>query len=283
MLGNPVTWALHRTGFQLKAMVRDPQKARAVLPPDCELVRGDLRQVEDIRSALAGADGLFLNLSVLPASRPSDFQPEREGIAHLMAELGDSSVQCVGMTSSLVQRYQGMQGFDWWVFDLKLKAAERLKAGPVPSLLFYPSTFMENFDRGAYRRGNMIALAGDSAVPMHFIAGVDYGAQVAQAFQQFSGRSKEYVIQGPEALTADAAAQIFVRHWSGRKLVVRKLPFGLLKLMGNFGRTFNYGRHIVEALNRYPEVWEAEATWQELGPARTTLAEYAQSAGQSGG
>jgi len=36
----------------------------------------------------------------------------------------------------------------------------------------------------------------------------------------------------------------------------------------------NYGYHILEALNNYPEKMEAETTWQQLGKPKITLGEF---------
>jgi hypothetical protein len=36
----------------------------------------------------------------------------------------------------------------------------------------------------------------------------------------------------------------------------------------------NYGYHILEALNNYPEKFEAEKTWQQLGSPKITLEEF---------
>jgi hypothetical protein len=43
-----------------------------------------------------------------------------------------------------------------------------------------------------------------------------------------------------------------------------KAPIGVLKFFGNFNRKFNYGANIVDALNNYPEKFEAQKTWEEL-------------------
>ena len=36
----------------------------------------------------------------------------------------------------------------------------------------------------------------------------------------------------------------------------------------------NYAYHICEALNKYPEKFESENTWNDLGKPSITLAEY---------
>ncbi|EMR00861.1 hypothetical protein ADICEAN_04023 [Cesiribacter andamanensis AMV16] len=48
--------------------------------------------------------------------------------------------------------------------------------------------------------------------------------------------------------------------------------------MGLFGEKYHYLAKIIEALNEYPERFEGEQAWQELGRPTITLPEYAQQA-----
>lgn len=53
-----------------------------------------------------------------------------------------------------------------------------------------------------------------------------------------------------------------------------KAPVGLLKFFGKFTNKFNYGANIIEALNNYPEKFEAEKTWQDLGKPQVKFIDY---------
>jgi hypothetical protein len=57
---------------------------------------------------------------------------------------------------------------------------------------------------------------------------------------------------------------------------VIKAPLGMLKLAGRVSPKTWYGYKIVTALNNYPEQFEAEQTWNELGKPTITLATYAE-------
>lgn len=161
-------------------------------------------------------------------------------------------------------------------FEVKLRAVEQINTSDIPHTIFFASTFMESFALGAYRQGKRINLAGESKYPMYLIAAADYGKQVARSFETLSDENKEYVVQGPEAFTANQAAARFVQLYRKERLRVIKAPLGLLKFLGKFGAKFHYGAHIIEALNNYPEKFGAEATWQELGKPETTLKAFAE-------
>jgi len=160
------------------------------------------------------------------------------------------------------------------VFDLKNEAVSLVRNSGIPYTIFYPSTFMENF-MSTYRAGNRVLLAGKSEHKMYFISGEDYGRQVARSFQVLKTENKEYVVQGLEGFTADEAAEEFRKHHTSEKLTISKAPLGLLKLLGTFSQKINYGAHIIEALNKYPEKFESEKTWEELGKPVVTLKAFA--------
>lgn len=274
MIGRPVVQALHDADFEITALIRDEAKARQLLPADIRYCKGDLRNVHDVDRALKGQDGIYLNLNLNLADGKNAWHAEREGIDNIIAAAQKNNIKRIAIISSVVMNYQGMNGFHWWVFDLKKEALNKIRASGIPYTIFYPSTFMENF-MITYRKGNRILLAGTSHHKMYFIAGKDYGGWVARSFEILKKENKEYVVQGPEGYTADEAATIFIKHYTRAKLTISRAPLGVLKFVGLFNNTVNYGHHIIEALNNYPEKFEAEETWNTLGRPATTLAEYA--------
>lgn len=118
---------------------------------------------------------------------------------------------------------------------------------------------MESFDKGAYRQGNNIVLAGTSKHKMFLIAGSDYGKQVVRAFELNNG-NHEYIIQGQEGYTADEAAKFYISNYTKKRIGIMKVPIEILKFLGLFNNKFNYGANAVEALNNYSEKFETERT-----------------------
>lgn len=274
MLGKPVTRAPLDSGYAVTALVRDLTKAQAELPAGIALIKGDIRNLGDVAALLRGQDALYLNLNLRLSDPASAWHPEREGLDTILPAAREAGIQRIGLISSVVKNYQGMNGFHWWVFDMKQQAVERIKASGIPYTIFYPSTFMENFET-TYRRGRRILLAGRSKHPMYFIAGDDYGRQVARSFQLAACANKDYVVQGPDAFTADEAAAVYIRHHRREKLVITRSPHAVLKFLGRFSHTIDYGQHIIEALNEYPEKFEASETWETLGKPVVTLPHFA--------
>jgi hypothetical protein len=270
MLGLPVTKAFINAGFEVSLLVRNVDKTKTMFGSQVRIVKGDLKDTKCLKELLNGQDAVYLNLSVEQSSGKNDFQAEREGLKNILQIAKNSNIKRVGYLSSLVQFYTGI---NWWVLDIKKEAVKNIKQSGLHYSIFYPSTFMESFDQGAYRQGNSINLAGTSKYPMYLISGADYGKQVVKAFELDNGNN-DYVVQGQDGYIADDAAKLFADNYKKAKIKVVKLPFGLLKFFGRLTKKFNYAANIVDALNNYPEKFEAEKTWQDLGKPQTKFIDY---------
>jgi uncharacterized protein YbjT (DUF2867 family) len=275
MLGKPVAAQLIQSGFDVTLLARDEAKAQKLFPL-AKVVVGNVFDRSTLLHAFEQVDTVYLNLSIEQSSREKDPHAEREGIDNIISAAKEKGVKRLAYLSSLVHFYEGMNGFSWWAFRNKLSAVEKIKASGIPYSIFYPSTFMETFPY-QMMQGKKIAMLGRSVAPMWFIAAADYALQVARSFEIAGNENKEYTIQGPEAFTFDEAAKIFIDNYSKAKLSMMRLSIGLVKFLGNFVKKYNYGWHICEALNKYPEKMDSQPTWDELGKPTTRLADYAKS------
>lgn len=273
MLGTPVAKALLEAGHTVTLFGRNENKIHSIFPA-AVIAKGDVFDKGSLVKAMKGQQAVYLNLSVAQQSKQKDPQPEREGVDNIIEAAKETGIQRLAYLSSLVHLYNGMNGFGWWAFDIKHRAVERIKASGIPHSIFYPSTFMETFPY-QMMMGNKIAMLGNSEMPMWFIAAEDYAKQVVNSFAIAGNENKEYIIQGTEPFTFDEAATIFINNYSKAKLKTMKAPIGIMKFLGNFNQKMNYGWHICEALNKYPEKFETEKTWKELGKPEIMLAEYA--------
>lgn len=274
MLGKPVAKELTDAGFELTLLARDIAKTQKLFP-GLRIMQGDVFDRASLQRAFAGQDIVYLNLSVAQSSKQKHPQPEREGISNVIALARETGIRRIAYLSSLVKNYQGMNGFNWWAFDIKQKAIEVIRSSGIPYSIFYPSTFMECLDKQMLRGKNLMLVNGSKS-KMWFVAASDYGKQVAKAFRIAGNGDQEYVIQGETGYDWPEAAKIFTRNYQpGAKTM--SAPLGLLKFLGLFSRKMNYGAHICEALNKYPEKFESQRTWDELGKPGTSLERYCSS------
>ena len=275
MVGQPVARELINQNFDLTLIARDKLKT-ARLFPGTEIVQADVLHRASLLPALEGKDILYLNLSTPRNASPSQPSAEREGIRNIIAAARDAGVGRIVLLSSLVQNFNGTDGFEWWLFDVKNNAAEELKASGIPYTIFYASSFMENLDK-LMMKGNYIMLAGNSRMQMYFVAGEDYARQVARSFYRDESANREYNVQGSEAYTWDEAAKMFIDHYPHARLRTMKAPLGIFRFIGGISHLARNSYKILYALNNYEEKFCSEDTWSELGKPVITLAQYAAS------
>jgi len=271
MLGKPVALELLRAGFPVTLLARDVEKMQKLFPKT-SVVKGDVFDITSLEASMAGQEIIYLNLSVAQSSKKNEPQPEREGVNNIIEAAKKASVKRIVYLSSLIKNYEGMNGFSWWAFQIKHEAVNAIKKSGLNYSIFYPSTFMECLDKQMLQ-GTRIMLAGKSEAPMWFIAGKDYGVQVAWAMKKAGENNQEYAVQGLEPFTSDEAAKVFIENTKS-KIKIMRAPLAPLKYIGIFNQRMNYAYHICEALNKYPEKFESENTWNDLGKPSTTLAEY---------
>jgi uncharacterized protein YbjT (DUF2867 family) len=183
MLGKPVTRALAQNGFKISALVRDRLKAN--LPEGVNKIDGDIANVKSLERLLTDQDALYLNLSIKQHEKEKDFHTESEGLKNILAAARTKNLKRIVYLSSMVMRYQGMNGFHWWAFDIKQKAVQMIKDSGIPYTVFYPSNFMDNFHT-TYRSGNRILLSGTSSHKMWWVSAEDYARQVVVSLKHLS-------------------------------------------------------------------------------------------------
>lgn len=275
LLGKPVTEALIAAGFELTLLVRQVDLAKQLFP-EAKIIKGDIRNRADIETAMQGQETVFLNLSVKQTEKPNEFNAESKGLDLVLEVAQTLKIKRIAYLSSLVHLYQGMNDFDWWVFRIKQQAVQKIKNSGIAYTIFYPSIFMESIIHQS-KQGSMIALGGKSEYPMYYVAAEDYARQVAKSFEVLKeNESQDFVIQGLEAFTQEEAAQTFIRYYKKEKLRTMWAPMFVMKIMGKFSHKFDYGYHIVEALNKYPEKFDAQPTWDLLGKPSITLKDFAE-------
>ena len=270
MLGIPVTIALLDPGFAVTALVRKPDEAKRMLPAATRIVAADARDEASLKRGLAGQDALYLSLSVAPSERRGDFHTEQQGLEHILAASREAGIKRIGYLSAMVQ---DTQKSGWWVLDVWRSALLRIKSSGIPYTIFYPSNFMETLPQ-RHMMGGVFVMTGRSPHPNYWIAGRDFGRQVARPFALPAAANREYFVQGPEPMTYVEAARRFAHAAAGRPRIVR-LPLSLIRLAGVVSHPMRFNARIMRTVLRYPEVFKAEDTWRELGEPTTTIEEFA--------
>lgn len=270
MLGIPVARALRAAGFAVRALVRRPEAARRVLPEGVEIVEADVRDEESLRRGLAGMDAVHLSLSIVPGAPRGEFHTEAQGLVLILAAAKAAGIKRIGYVSALVQNSEGGA---WWVRDVWHQALLRIKTSRIPYAIFYTSNLMETLPK-RHAAGRFLLMPAGALYPNYWIAGADFGAQVARAYDRPDGESREYFMQGPEPLTYDEAAKRFA---AAKGLRVVPVPLRLLGAAGIVSPALAFNAAMMRTVLRYPEEFKATETWELLGRPTLTLEDFARS------
>ncbi|MFG2986539.1 NmrA/HSCARG family protein [Streptomyces sp. NPDC048258] len=211
--GRAVTRHLLRDGWQVRAVTRDPDGARAtaLAQAGAQVVRAQMEDVDSLAAAAEGAWGLFsVQPTVGSSGTAPDFTAEDEvrwGVnvaeaAHA-AGIGHFVFTSVAEADRHLAEKLPVNLVSKWRIE------QHIAALGLPATILRPVSFMENFTGGyALRNGNLsTGLAPD--VPQQIMAVDDVGAVAALAFS----RPQEWIdravsLAGDELTPVQIAAAI---------------------------------------------------------------------------
>lgn len=194
-IGKHVVARLNEQGLAVRAVSRDPERAKQLLPVGVEIVAGDLTNADAVTRVLQGVDKVYL------ATNGADFY---DAETNLIRGAQAASIRHIVKVSVIGA------SFDNFVVLAQAHAAieQQLAASGIPATLLRPNWFMENFFGSAstiIQQGAIYGSADEGKVA--FIDSRDTAAVAVAALTVSGHEGKEYQLSGPEALTFAEAAQ----------------------------------------------------------------------------
>ena len=194
-IGTPLTKQLQKDGFNLRVLVRQPAKAKQFFGERVEIIAGDVQDPAALTRALAGVDGVSLNVP---------WKMERSvarQVVEILAAQGRKDVHILYLSGVTV-----IPENRWFpMIDEKAQAEELLEQSGLPYTIFKPSWFMEALQ--LFVRDGRATLFGKQNLPYNFVAMADYVRLVSKAFQTEAARFQKITVNGPEALLMMDALQ----------------------------------------------------------------------------
>jgi uncharacterized protein YbjT (DUF2867 family) len=197
-VGREVVRKLLESGHRVRALARDPAKARTMLGRDVEIVAGDLRDPTSLASGLTGVERASF------ATSPSPTLHEEE--THFIDAAKAAKLDRLVKLSAF-----GIEFATDRIHRAHAQSERRLRESGIPSLLVRPVIFMSNllFETPAIRSGKLPSTFGDARVT--FVDPRDVAELIAHALLAPEPPMGTWELGGPEALSYDDLAATFGR------------------------------------------------------------------------
>jgi uncharacterized protein YbjT (DUF2867 family) len=219
-LGAPVSRILKASGFEVRVMTRDLQKARQIFGDTVDLFVGDPTDTDCLEKALEGCSGVHISLP------PEVEQQVAESAANLAPRRGVERFTYIsGATVAQQNRWFPM-------VNGKFLAEQAIRESGIPYTIFCPTWVMEILPR--FVNQGRAAIFGKQPCPYHWVAAEDLARMVASAYELPEARNKRLWIHGPEAIRMQEALQRYCLKFHPEIKQVSSMPFWLVNLLAAF-------------------------------------------------
>ena len=142
-IGRLVVDEVIRQGHVVRTLVRSPGKARQ-LPPEAQVVIGDVTQPDTLAGAVDGVDAVVLTLGSDGAGRVGAESVDYGGVRNVLAALGSRKARIALMTSIGVTNRAGAYNRATEAHDWKRRSERLLRASGSPYTIVRPGWFDNN-------------------------------------------------------------------------------------------------------------------------------------------
>lgn len=230
-VGRVVVRQLQSVGNKIYCLVRNPGRARQVLPPEVELQQGDLTDPEGFKPALKECEAVIHLVGIIFEKGRSTFERIHiKGTADLLTAASEARVtrfvhmSALGSRPGAVSRYHQTKykaeqaviqsGMDWTIFR--------------PSIIYGPRDQFVNVLARVIRWAPVIPIIGAGEGRLQPISVDNVAACFALAVGNPASHRKIYNLGGPQALTYNQICAIITNVLGKRKRTVH-IPTALVK------------------------------------------------------
>ncbi len=277
-LGIPVVKFLLKSGFEIKLIVRNRDKAKESFGSDNSLhiVEADLQDVPKLTTALADTEYLYLNLSTNAIRVNVPFSTEREGVANILSALNRDKIKQIIAISGLgaFDNVRKPDSFEFVPNIIRKQGHKLIKNSGIPFTILHCSYFADSFV--IFRRENTYSVIGDTQNPMYFTNCQDYSNCLINAIANKKAFYKEFPIQGREGIAHPEAARKFLDIYS-KNTKVTVLPGGTIRFLALFSKEMKFVKHMNDYFSKSTEAFIAEEfnTYKILGEPKFSITDYA--------
>jgi uncharacterized protein YbjT (DUF2867 family) len=202
MLGRPAAGCLQDSGWQVRVLTRDADKARRMLGSQVEIHTGNAANRSDIAAAIAGCNAVHINLT-----QDVELAATRHVIdAATQTGAGRPPLERISFVSATTA-FEANRWFE--LVDIKLRCEELLRLSGIAHTVFCPTWVMETLHNFVHGQRAVI-LVGKNPPRLHFFAAADFGRLVAASYDDTRAVGQRLFVHGPQALSLPDAIQRYL-------------------------------------------------------------------------
>jgi uncharacterized protein YbjT (DUF2867 family) len=271
-LAIPVLNALLANGFQVKAVVRNPEKARALLPAPVEIVKAELTDVASLAAAFRKTDAVYINLSMEITRTDLPFNTEREGVQNIVEAAKLNGVQQILKIGALGSYPLATHvSTNTAQNTVRMQGHQIIAQSGIPFTIFHPSSFIDNLFW--MMKNNKVRWIG-KPVDHYWTNTVDYARQVVAAIGNPKAMNQHYAIQGTERLSYLAIEDRLKKSFDPA-FRIQATPVGMISFMGLFHARMKFVGQLFRYFENNPENFYGQQAWDDLGKPVVSVEELA--------
>jgi uncharacterized protein YbjT (DUF2867 family) len=232
-VGGHLIGRMRQDGIPVRAIVRDPDKARALKLIGVDVVKGDLSDTASLKKAATGVERVIHLVGIIQEGPGATFQGVHvDGTRHVMETAKKAGVRHFFYQSALGTRPNAKSEYH----KTKWEAEELVRASGIPYTILRPSLIYGAGDQFTRRLSEMIRLSpflpvigsGKSKIQPIFID--DVATCILKAVTSDCCLNEIYEIGGPDQLTYEEVT-VAIADAMGVKRPTLHLPFLFMKSM----------------------------------------------------
>jgi uncharacterized protein YbjT (DUF2867 family) len=156
-IGRLVVQEAVRQGYVVRALARDPDKARRLLPK-AQVIGGDLTRPETLRAAVDGVDAVVFTHGSEGGGKAAAEGVDYGGVSNVLRALGGGRPRIALMTAIGVTNRNGAYNLSTGIHDWKRRSERLVRASGLPYTIVRPGWF----DYNAKGEHKLVLLQGDT-------------------------------------------------------------------------------------------------------------------------
>ncbi len=266
-VGGAAVERLLEAGFEVRALVRRPEKGERLSALGAELAVGDATAPDTLGPAVRGCSGIFSALGAGPGRGASE-DVEYRGNLNLLSAARSAGMGRFVYSSALMTDHPLAQNVG--AFREKARFEEELLAAEdVSSTILRPAIFMETLRM--MLRGSVAYIPGRQRKPVSWIAAGDIARAAVRAIQgDIMGRHE---LAGPETVTFDGAFRRLARA-RGERIRTLHVPLAPMRAAGRFSPYVREMAHMMTFFDAAGFATEPSVLLDTFGVTALTIEEW---------